>query len=49
MFMVMDFVEGGSVTQSMTGEDGALKPLSEETTRKQVICSILVSQGQICS
>ena len=40
MFMVMDFVEGGSVTQSMTGEDGAIHPLSEETTRKQVLCPL---------
>jgi hypothetical protein len=34
MYMVMDYVEGGSVTQQMTGEDGALHSLSEETTRK---------------
>ena len=37
--MVMDFVEGGSVTQSMTGEDGSVQPLTEEATRKQVIGS----------
>ncbi len=35
MFMIMDYVQGGSVTQKMTSEeDTALHALSEDTVRK---------------
>jgi hypothetical protein len=34
MYMVMDYVEGGSVAQKMTGEDGVVRSLSEQTARK---------------
>jgi aminoglycoside phosphotransferase (APT) family kinase protein len=34
MFMIMDYVQGGSVTQKMMGEDTALHALSEDTVRK---------------
>ncbi len=34
MFMIMDYVQGGSVTQKMTSEDAALHALSEDTVRK---------------
>ena len=34
MYMVMDYVEGGSVAQKMTGDDGVVRSLSEETARK---------------
>ncbi len=46
--MVMDFVEGGSVTQSMTGEDGTVQPLAEETARKQVMGSCLFFKRHRC-
>jgi serine/threonine protein kinase len=37
IYLVMDYVEGGSVTQSMTDDNGVLHPLNEEITRTYVI------------
>ena len=34
MYMVMDYVEGGSVSQRMTDASGQLRALDEDTTRK---------------
>ena len=37
MYMVMDYVEGGSVSQRMTDASGQLRALDEDTTRKYVV------------
>jgi hypothetical protein len=36
MYMVMDYVEGGSVAHRMTDASGQLRALDEDTTRKYV-------------
>jgi serine/threonine protein kinase len=49
MYMVMDYVEGGSVAHLMTDASGQLRALDEDTARKYVAAALQQRRPPCCS